>query len=285
MNSASPDARESVLGGGRRVGGQLGGPRELAGGSSERAGLLAFERERPGGEDAGTFAGGMRDRGGVAASRAELLADALKLHRAPMPDQRALLELGLSLGRRPRGRRRRRLPLADGALACLLVLAPAAPQFGEREVAGEPTAAVPDSPPRTLIGAGESDGVADDHVGAALGVPGPVADALIAKPADELALVAAGGRTGPHDPLQRLPTRMLWVLAVVAKLSAAAAVRGELAVLEPATAGLAGARLEPAQPEALLELPAGGLGARAVVVDAGLAAVLGHQGDNHVGVV
>ena len=61
--------------------------------------VVAFERERPGGEDAGAFAGGVRDRGRIAAGGGELLADALQLHRAAVPHQRALLELGLALRR------------------------------------------------------------------------------------------------------------------------------------------------------------------------------------------
>ena len=162
----------------RGVGGQLGGPRELAGGAGERAGLLAFERERPSGEDAGAFAGGVRDRGGVAAGGAELLADALELHRAAVPDQRALLELGLPLGRRPRLAGVGDLHSATALPPGVLVLAPAAPQRGERQVAGEPAAAVPHAPPRTFVGAGEPDGVADDDVGAALGVAGAAAGRL-----------------------------------------------------------------------------------------------------------
>ena len=75
------------------------------------------------------------------------------------------------------------------------------------------------------------------------------------------------------------------MLAALAELPPAPAVGGELAVLEPAAAGLPGPRLEAPQPEPLLELPARFLGAWPVVVDAGLAAVLGHQGDDEVGVV
>ena len=67
--------------------------------AAEPGRVVAFERERPGGEDAGAFAGGVRYRGRIAAGGAELLADALELHRAAVPHQRALLELGLALRR------------------------------------------------------------------------------------------------------------------------------------------------------------------------------------------
>ena len=70
------------------------------------------------------------------------------------------------------------------------------------------------------------------------------------------------------------------MLAAVAELPAAAPVGSELAVLEPAAAGVAGARLKPPQPEPLLELAAGVLGAWPVVVDARLAAVLGYERDD-----
>ena len=136
-----------------------------------------------------------------------------------------------------------------------------------------------------VIGAGEADGVADDHVGPALGVAGAAADALVAEPLDELALVAAGGRAGADDPLERLPARALGVLAALAELPAAPTVGGELAVLEPAAAASPRAGLEAPQPEPLLELPARLLGAWPVVVDAGLAAVLGHERDDQVRVV
>jgi hypothetical protein len=56
MNSASPDARESCLGG-TGVRRQLAGARELAHAAGE----------------------GVRDRGGIAAAGAQLLADALEL--------------------------------------------------------------------------------------------------------------------------------------------------------------------------------------------------------------
>jgi hypothetical protein len=56
-------------------------------------------------------------------------------------------------------------------------------------------------------------------------------------------------------------------------------------VVEPAASGLPGVRLKASQPELLLELAAGVLGARAVVVDTGLAAILGHQRDDQVRVV
>ena len=75
------------------------------------------------------------------------------------------------------------------------------------------------------------------------------------------------------------------MLAAIAELPPAAAVGRQLAVLQAAAARLAGARLKAAEPEPLLELPARFLRARPVVVDAGLAAVLGHQGDDQVGVV
>ena len=75
------------------------------------------------------------------------------------------------------------------------------------------------------------------------------------------------------------------MLAAIAELPAAAAIGGELAVLQAAAAGLAGARLQAPEPELLLELPARLLRARPVVVHAGLAAVLGHQGHHDVGVV
>ena len=100
MNSASPDARESCFGGTGVWAGSSRGARELPGRARECAGLLALERERPGGEDAGALAGGVGDRGGVGAGGAELLADALQLHRAAVPHQPALLELGMALGRR-----------------------------------------------------------------------------------------------------------------------------------------------------------------------------------------
>lgn len=51
----------------RRAGGELCGSGELAGGAGEPGQVVAFERERPGGEDACAFAGGVRDRGRIAA--------------------------------------------------------------------------------------------------------------------------------------------------------------------------------------------------------------------------
>ena len=75
------------------------------------------------------------------------------------------------------------------------------------------------------------------------------------------------------------------MLAAIAELPPAAAVGGQLAVLQAAAARLAGARLQAAEPEPLLELPARFLRARPVVVHAGLAAVLCHQGHHQVGVV
>jgi hypothetical protein len=50
---------------------ELCGPGELAGGAGEPGRVVAFERERPGDEDAYAFAGGVRDRGWIAAGGAE----------------------------------------------------------------------------------------------------------------------------------------------------------------------------------------------------------------------
>ena len=91
----------------------------------------------------------------------------------------ALLELGLALGRRARRSPSvDELPLGDSSSLRVGVLAPAAPQRRERQVPRQPAAAVPHAPPRPVVGAGEADGVADDLVGAALGVAGAAAARL-----------------------------------------------------------------------------------------------------------
>ena len=108
---------------------------------------------------------------------------------------------------------------------------------------------------------------------------------MVAKPVDELGLVAARGRAGADDPLERLPARALGVLAAFAERPPATAVGGELAVFQPTAARLPGARLQAPQPEGLLELSARLLRARPVVMDARLAAVLSHQRYDHVHVV
>ena len=66
---------------------------------------------------------------------------------------------------------------------------------------------------------------------------------------------------------------------------ATTSVSRDLAVLERATARPTSARLQCPQPELLLERPAGTLRSGTVVVNAGLAAVLGHQGDDHMCVI
>ena len=108
---------------------------------------------------------------------------------------------------------------------------------------------------------------------------------MLAQPADELALVPARARARPHDPLEPLPARALRVLAPLPDPAAAAPVSRDLAVLQRAAPSAARASLQRPQPEPLLELAARLLRSRAVVVNARLAAVLGHQRHDQVRVV
>jgi hypothetical protein len=267
------------------VGGQLGGAGELPRRTRQRPWSLSFERQRPGRHDAGAFAGGVRARNLIGAGGAQLYPDPLDVAASPMPHHAALLQLGTPLNLRPGRGRRPRVPLRQRTLRAFGVLAPASAQRRQREVLGEPPAAIPDHPVSPLAGAGEPDRVADHLLGAAGGVARADLQPVVAQRPHELGLGAAGGRARPHDPLQGVAAAAFGMLAAVAVIAQSARIGALLGGLDPAAAHAALARLQVAQPMALLELPAGLLGARAVVVHRGLGAVLGHQSDHQVGVV
>jgi hypothetical protein len=75
----------------------------------------------------------LKDRGRVAAGGAELLAHAPELCCAAVPNERALLEVGLAPRRREELRRRGRVPLGDGT-AQGVVVSPPAPAQGRGRV-------------------------------------------------------------------------------------------------------------------------------------------------------
>src|SRR5205814_9435519 len=123
------------------------------------------------------------------------------------------------------------------------VLPPAAAQRRQRQVLGQPPAAIPDHPVSPLAGSGEPDRIADHCAGSARGVAGADLQPVLAQRAHELALGAAGGRARPHDPLEGVAAAALGMLASLAVIAQPARVRALLAGLDPAAAGAALARL------------------------------------------
>ena len=129
---------------------------------------------------------------------------------------------------------------------------------------------------------GQSDRVAGHPAGAALGIAGSDLQALLPQPRDEFAFVPAGARARPYHPLKPPPRRALLMLAPLPHPAAALAGRPRSRRAWAPASRPAPSRFQRPEPEALLELPAGSLRPGAVVVDVGLAPVLGHQRHHHV---
>src|SRR5689334_4286214 len=109
---------------------------------------------------------------------------------------------------------------------------PAAPQRGQREVAGEPTSAVPHRPTLAMLAGGQPHRVASHAAGPTLGVPGSDLQVVLAQPGHELALALAGTRACPHHPLQPPPGRPLLVLASLPHLPAPSPISRQLPMFE-----------------------------------------------------
>ena len=114
---------------------------------------------------------------------------------------------------------------------------------------------------------------------------------MLAQRAHKLAFGAARGPAAAHDALKRLSRAALvkplsaGLAILIAVISAAAPVSHPLTRLGRPGAGAASAGLQPLQPEALLKLATGALGALEVFVDTRLAAVLSDQADHDVRVI
>lgn len=65
--------------------------------------MIAFDRDRPGRQDRRARLRGGRDAGGICPGCPQLQAYAFDLHRAAVPHQPSLFELGATLAGRPPG--------------------------------------------------------------------------------------------------------------------------------------------------------------------------------------
>ena len=107
-----------------------------------------------------------------------------------------------------------------------------------------------------LLGSGKPDRVAHDRGAPALRVARTDTHVLLAQRPDELGLVAARGRAGPDDPLQRLTASPAPARSPRAVVAVAARVGHPLARPHPAAARFARAGLQPPQTKPLLQLAA-----------------------------
>src|SRR5450755_2459352 len=202
-----------------------------------------------------------------------------------MPHQAPLLQLHLALDGRSLTSAAPRAPLGDGALLLAVLLAPTPTQRRQRQITREATAAVPHRPRPTLARARQPHRVTDHRARPARAEPGAGVHPLLAQPRDELTLSAARAGACTDHSLESLSAGALGVLAALPDPDAAAVVSGDLARLQPAAARTPPAGLKLPQPELALQQPGGLLGALALEVHAGLAAVLGHQTDHQVHVI